>query len=235
MSIEEPLGKNLGCSIVKIYVGSTNTEFIVHQNIICSATEYFTKAFTGAFKERNGTIHLPEECPEAFSLFVDWLYRRRILLIAKQAHLNTLVKLYVFSEKICLTHLSNKVMDGIRIMCGKYKEAQVTTAMVGYVFKNTFLDSPLRTWALRDWVNHLDPTLNSGIPDAATTKDFAKLCTENEDFLEAYFCYMRTAANGKFPITRSYAAKCMYHRHPLKSMCYIGKAEWVVKPAWDSE
>ena len=68
-----------------------------------------------------------------------------------QEYLGRLFKLYFFAENICMNALANKTMDCIRTCCERYPQAKTTSEMVAYVYKNTFEDSPLRTWAIHDF------------------------------------------------------------------------------------
>lgn len=128
----------MGTDFVTVYVGKARKEYIIHEKVICDVADYFSKAFTGAFKERERIIHLPEEDTEAFGLFVDWLYKGIVPSIASQQHLERLFKLYIFAEKLCLDELANNTIDKIRNLSAWYQEAKTTPPMVADVLKNTF-------------------------------------------------------------------------------------------------
>ena len=57
-----------------VLVGSEKQRFDIHKGLICSRSEFFKAAFTGNFKEVDGTIKLPEQDPAIFKYFVYWLY-----------------------------------------------------------------------------------------------------------------------------------------------------------------
>lgn len=106
--------------MVKIYVGPKRKEFIVHKTLICKSADYFDKAYNGKFKEAGGEMHLEEEGPGMFSLFVDWIYRSSLPKGYTQEYLDNLVDLYLFGEKICSTSLKDKTIDTIQDLVFKY-------------------------------------------------------------------------------------------------------------------
>lgn len=48
--------------------------FDLHKGLIRSRSDFFKAAFMGNFKEADGTLTIPEQCPATFKYFVDWLY-----------------------------------------------------------------------------------------------------------------------------------------------------------------
>lgn len=224
---------NLGKEFVTFCVGKKRKEYIVHEKVICDTADYFSKALTGASKDVDGVIHLPEECPGAFGLFVDWLYRGTVPLVASQYHLERLFKLYVFAEKLCMEELANKTMDKIREMCGLYVDAETTPAMATHVFQNSFLDSPLRNWALEDLVFGLDPFNRSGIPDETLSGAVRKLCRDNDDFFEAYFRHIRATADGPSN-PRANGRLCDFHRHEWNQLCYVATSNGPCSQIWSA-
>lgn len=66
----------MGSEVVSIFLGKKRKEFNVHKKLICDASKFFSDAFTGPFKEgQEGTMYMPEDDPDVFACFVDWLYR----------------------------------------------------------------------------------------------------------------------------------------------------------------
>ncbi|TVY40715.1 hypothetical protein LSUB1_G002409 [Lachnellula subtilissima] len=221
MAQPEILGDNLGTELVTIYVGKEQKEYIVHKKAICDTADYFSKAFTGAFEERVGVMYLPEESSDAFGLFVHWLYRGRVSLVHSQKHLERLFKLYVFAEKLCLVELANKTMDIIRIISLYNPEAETKNSMVSYAFRNTFTDSPIRKWALQDYVRHLYKSNLSGIPIEKDSDSFRLLCRENEDFFQGYLRLVRGNSFREIPNPGFNDSGCNFHRHQANGACYM--------------
>jgi hypothetical protein len=66
----------MGSETIKVFVGRKRKEFSIHKKLICQASKFFNDAFTGAFKEgQEGIMYMPEDDPDVFSCFVEWLYR----------------------------------------------------------------------------------------------------------------------------------------------------------------
>ncbi|TGO54246.1 hypothetical protein BCON_0110g00260 [Botryotinia convoluta] len=104
----------LGTEVVKLIVRPKRKEFTVHKKLICDSCDYFRKAFCGPFKEAvEGIIYLIEDSADAIGLFIEWLYRGKIEFRRTHAHFNTLIKLYLLTEKWCFYELGNIVMDNI--------------------------------------------------------------------------------------------------------------------------
>ncbi|CAD0112566.1 unnamed protein product [Aureobasidium uvarum] len=62
-----------------ILVGSAQEKFIVHQELLCSKSEYFAKALTGTFEEsQTGIVKLEDVSPFLFRIFVTWLYSGKL-------------------------------------------------------------------------------------------------------------------------------------------------------------
>ncbi|KAJ9613106.1 hypothetical protein H2200_003047 [Cladophialophora chaetospira] len=60
---------------VVIGAGNSQTEFIMHKDLVCAASKFFRRALVPPFTEhQTGMIKLPEENIECFTAFSDWLY-----------------------------------------------------------------------------------------------------------------------------------------------------------------
>jgi len=72
----------MGSEVVSVLVGKERKEFIVHKKLICQASKFFNDAFTGPFKEgQENKMDMPEDDPEVFSCFIDWLYRNPLPVV----------------------------------------------------------------------------------------------------------------------------------------------------------
>ncbi len=75
--IPEPPKLERGTQTVKLIVGPENDqkEFVIHKDLLCATSEFFQRAFSGRFTEgQTQEMRLPEDDPQVFSFFCDWLY-----------------------------------------------------------------------------------------------------------------------------------------------------------------
>ena len=73
--------RDFGEDMVTIQVGQVPTirEFKVHKNLISRSSDFFRSAFEGFFIESSQQkLRLPEEHPDVFEAFCDWLYYGKI-------------------------------------------------------------------------------------------------------------------------------------------------------------
>lgn len=55
-------------------------KFVVHQALLCSKSQYFTKALTGSFEEsKTGIVRFEDVSPVLFRIVVNWLYDGKIV------------------------------------------------------------------------------------------------------------------------------------------------------------
>lgn len=58
----------------------------MHDGLLCHYSDHFRGAFKGGFAEgRTGSLHLEEDSPTTFTIFVEWLYQQQIVLPPPQA------------------------------------------------------------------------------------------------------------------------------------------------------
>jgi hypothetical protein len=63
-----------------ILVGPDETNFVVHQAVLCDKSPYFAKALTGSFEESKiGIVNLEDVSPVLFKIVVSWLYCGKII------------------------------------------------------------------------------------------------------------------------------------------------------------
>jgi len=119
-----PLRKTLfqpNDTLVYIHVGTNNgiferqEVFAVHNNLLCSRSDYFKAALTGGFAEaKKGKITLDDEDPEIFRRFWSWLYADSFYKdLEVFASWSWAFDLYTFAEKRFIPDLQNAVMDSM--------------------------------------------------------------------------------------------------------------------------
>lgn len=59
-------------------------------------------------------MELPEDSPEAFEHFINWIYREDVIKPTDQASLEVAIHTYVFADKLCMPAFKNRLMTIIR-------------------------------------------------------------------------------------------------------------------------
>jgi hypothetical protein len=145
----------VGNEIVSIYVGPKRKKFTVHKKLICQASDFFSKGFTEGLQEaQENSMHLPEDDPNAFTLFIDWIYRSKIPERKNWKDQATLYNLYVFAEKLCLSDLANATMDEIQKLLNFLNpdldpDFDRNSAFARKVYSETSSGSPLRKYCVQ--------------------------------------------------------------------------------------
>jgi hypothetical protein len=73
--------RDFGTDMVTIEVseGPDRKQFLIHKNLICRESTFFRSSFEGAFIETSRQhLKLPQDYPDVFEAFCDWLYSRQI-------------------------------------------------------------------------------------------------------------------------------------------------------------
>jgi hypothetical protein len=144
---EKPLNDLLSHSMVDIYVGPENTHWVLHEKLLCSRSQFFSKIFyTKTPSSRSGgnkAFGLPDEEDEPFRLFVGWLYSSRIAAPDEEKELGSLLDLYLMGEKWQIASLVKDVLDAVRRFY-RLTESYPGLRRVQYIYANTDEDSPMR-------------------------------------------------------------------------------------------
>lgn len=65
--------------VVTILVGPSEVTWRLHENLLSSTSDFFRSAFNSGFRESiEDRLSLPEDDPQAFELFVRWMYARAL-------------------------------------------------------------------------------------------------------------------------------------------------------------
>ena len=115
MQIAE-LRRLLSSPTVSLYVGQDHQCFVVHKNLLCHVVPFFSKAFDSGFTESTTSeMLLPDEDPQASSLFLVWLYKGLLPLVdasqIKEYPIDDYVRLYIMAEKCCLRALQKVAVN----------------------------------------------------------------------------------------------------------------------------
>ncbi|KAF2800821.1 hypothetical protein K505DRAFT_412723 [Melanomma pulvis-pyrius CBS 109.77] len=62
---------------IQINVGPTNRNFLIHKSLLCATSKFFQRALKPSWadlRDSPNTLHLTEEDPEAFEIYIYWCY-----------------------------------------------------------------------------------------------------------------------------------------------------------------
>ncbi|KAE8449973.1 hypothetical protein EG329_007112 [Mollisiaceae sp. DMI_Dod_QoI] len=165
----------LGDEVIDVYVGPSSKRFVIHKKVLCAKGQpTFDKMFQGEFKEAaEHELQLPEDDPDAFLLFAQWLYSdalppidHSLDAISNEALLFNRFKLYCFAEKYLLDSLMNHTIYTIWSVVFTLPKVPSTEA-IQYSFQNTHPRSELREFFKRCEV--------AGLLDRGTTNKYKHL------------------------------------------------------------
>lgn len=74
------IDRSLANDFLEIYVGYDSVEqFFIHSILICETSDYFKTALEDKWQEsETRKFHLTDHTPEAFRVYVMWLYSKRV-------------------------------------------------------------------------------------------------------------------------------------------------------------
>jgi hypothetical protein len=129
--------------MVDIYVGPSNTHWVLHEKLLCYRSRFFRNIFWKKTGKKDSVYGLPDEEDEPFKLFVGWLYSERIPTPKKEDDLSPLLDVYLMAEKWEIKKLMLEVLDAVRTY---YHETDTwpTLRRVQYIYSNSEVESPMR-------------------------------------------------------------------------------------------
>lgn len=137
-------------------VGSAKASFSVHKTFVCAISPFFQGACNTFFKEAlNDEVYLPEADPEAFEVFMAWVYTRIIKPLGPvpskmsvadcEAWWMLLVKIYLLAHYLQSTSFGNAVMEfGSRSITHKHMLQNPHCAAIELVYNSTMGNCGLR-------------------------------------------------------------------------------------------
>ena len=139
--------RELQQSVVTVKVGSEAAQvaFVVHAELLKYYSPFFKAATTGNWDEaRTGIINLPNDDPEVFEIFENWLYGQRLDLEEDQAKSTPFIlKLWVFGDKVQVPEFQNAVMEALKTR-STGSDPPLTPSDIRFVYESTTDESPLR-------------------------------------------------------------------------------------------
>jgi len=200
--------------VIVFIVGTDAPErFVVHESLIKPRSEFVRLALRGNWQEaQERAIPLPDDDPDVFSVYQQWLYvglihtRGNDALSQTDDEYRTLVKAYILGEKIMDHNFKDSIADAIveKLRCMR----RFDTGLTNLVFDNTPSTSPLR----RLW---LDAYYNFGSPEWLT----ASLVGDpiNAEFMVEFSRYQMQfrTSSGAFGPDAMFLS-CTYHGHGIR-------------------
>ena len=203
--------------IVTIYVGPKRKEYQVHKGLLTS-NEYWSNYLDSKLAEDSQIVHLPEEHPYTWDLFVNWLYRgslKDICVDNEDVAGNPAIQyvyLYTTAEVWAIPALQNKIMDKLR--------AWMTISwdwfpchLMSHVYANTPKDSPLRSFLVDSFLAGNSPWEDNYENWGRTAQLKSQLDYNNQEFvLECFEALMQLTPKAKLRAPDRKSA-CTYHKH----------------------
>nr|WNZ75802.1 hypothetical protein [Trichoderma harzianum] len=211
-----------------VTVGSTDpVTFSVHEHLICRTSDYFKAAMKAHWEtSTSGSIALKEEDPEAFEIYLHWLYFESLPVQNDSPGLegNTeyiqLAKAYTLGEFLQDVDFKDAVLDVILIKTRSKASDGQTWFPIGPVIRYIYEGTPESSAARRLLVD-LYTYHGHG--------DWLKKWAAKDDLPKQFLLDLAIAALTKRSCPSVFLAKekgaCEYHEHqPDPSNCYLNSS-----------
>ncbi|KAE9963886.1 hypothetical protein BLS_008835 [Venturia inaequalis] len=208
-------------------------DFLVHEDLFRANSPFFEAALGRDFIEAHDRIvKLPEHTPEAFQVYLRWVYARRIVIPItgdgeEMVKFSIMCRAYVLGDILQDVDFKDALIDAIihRVLLDYYwpsKEAK-------YVYENTIKDAPLRRLlaamtaadGLGVWDGNLEHLINSVYGEEAqkynTVEFLCDVMRLMHERMEA--STSRRSAEDEDDELEWFEKTCRYHEH-IEGKCY---------------
>jgi hypothetical protein len=135
----------LSGGIANLIVGTPETPFDVHVELLCDSSPYFDKLFDNRLATVSAaSVSFPDDDPDTFAEFLNWVYTGTIFPSHLHPPLIELLRLWIQGEKFEVPELQNLVVARCQHIYDSKKSAILGLAAISYVYNNTVHDSVLR-------------------------------------------------------------------------------------------
>lgn len=150
---------------IAIGVGEAKEKYTIHEEILCCTSPFFTAAVRKGWKEGlDCTIDLPDDQPQTFELYAQWLYGGKVLsrgVEKSKRHdeeLGQLIDAFVFGEKVQDGNYRDAIIDAVIAYTNTSdKDGQrwyPASTIVDRAYRGTPAGSPLRKLLIDFHVYH---------------------------------------------------------------------------------
>lgn len=215
-------------SMVDILVGPGRKTFNLHRDLLCDRSDYFKASLEGAFLEsQTNELHLPDDSPAVFELFVNWLYGGSLKKATGTRQLRDHFGLLAFSEKLLIEDLQNATIDAIRSYY-RATNSKVSAKDIQCVYEK--LSNP----HMRRLMASLAALQVWAAETATPTTDIADLLRKGGDFAVDYPTYLvmysgKIKSKSRLVNILGKYSRCEYHSHRNTPKCGIVKS--IKKPS----
>jgi hypothetical protein len=148
--------------MVDIYVGPDNTQWILHEKLLCYHSPIFRQVFYKEQKDsQQKSYGLPDEDDLAFKAFVAWLYSSSLPVPREESNLGLQFDLYLLAEKLQIPTLIQDILQNVREWY-KYSDTYPSLRRIQYIYANTEDGSPMRHMLVHAVARQM--VLEDGIP-----------------------------------------------------------------------
>ncbi|KAK4497053.1 hypothetical protein PRZ48_011502 [Zasmidium cellare] len=138
--------KVLSGDVIQVLVGNEEQRFTVHENSLRVNSAFFEAALRRDWMETvDRTVKLPEESPERFHVYVQWVYCGLYKGLKGRPELspNDLARLYTLGARLQDHDFQDAALDAFIYRCGE-KETIPDDNIVFLIFSNTTKGDPMR-------------------------------------------------------------------------------------------
>jgi BTB/POZ domain len=207
--------------IVKVYVGNERKLYNLHKNVLCRESPFFQGCLKGEFPEgRTNEVTLNDDNPDAFDLFIGWIYTHEIAPPAdKKIKFD---EVYVLADKFSMEAFKNAITDSAQIYFQANfieQNAVITLHSCGYS------DSSLMKYFIDHMAfDFISQSGNSIVDSNENWENFQRFLGEKElmkKFLEAVIMMQQPFVAADMCGVPDPATEkgCKYHEHTQTKRC----------------
>ena len=153
---------------IQIIVGQDDRQriFYVDEGVLKSGGDFFVVALKEQWRKPEEPIKLPEDDPDAFEAYAQWLYTGKIFskldpssmaeyggLFGWTQQLRVLGTLFVLGEERMDRAFQDRVMDAMVAINLQTRHVPAPDT-VNYIMQRTLRDSPARRWVVHSYIRY---------------------------------------------------------------------------------